>query len=204
MSPGKANTGTVALDFAMRRAGTSVNDIEIVALPFPDMVGALAGGSVDAALVLEPFQTRVLEQGTAVRLMGMDEMYPNFSLAQVGFSADFYANRPAAKAFLRGYIRALRHYDAALQRPPGDPARREIDALVASYSKIPLEVVQKMIPIGLSPNGRFSVQSVLDSYQWFLREGLIPQPLRDAEIQGLLGTELLDEVLAEMGAVPET
>ena len=59
----------------------------------------------------------------------------------------------------------------------GDPLRHEVHALIASFTRIPLATVEQMTPVGLSPNGGFNVQSVLDSYDFFVREGLLAQPL---------------------------
>ena len=52
------------------------------------MVAALANGAVDAAMISEPFMTRAQRQGTIVRLVGVDELYPNFTLTVVGFHHD--------------------------------------------------------------------------------------------------------------------
>src|SRR5205823_3076023 len=142
--------------------------------------------------------------GSAVKLMGHDEMYPDYSLSVVCLAPAFYANRPAAKAFARAYIQALREYNTALARPADDPLRREVYALMADFTRIPIETVARMTPVGMSPNGTFNVESILDSYQWFLHEGLLAQPLTDAELQELLGVELVDEVLQEIGRVPES
>jgi NitT/TauT family transport system substrate-binding protein len=202
--PGKATTSAIPVDTALQRVGLTLDDLEVVALPFPEMVAALANGAVDGGVVQEPFVTRVVQEGTAVKLMGLDEMYPDFSLSMVCFSPGFYANRPAAKGFARAYVQAVRDYNAAVERPPGDPLRREVNALIAGFTRIPLETVEQMTPVGFSPNGGFNVQSVLDSYQWFWRGGLLAQPLSDAELQDLLGVELLDEVLNELGRVPES
>jgi len=202
--PGKATTSAIPLDTALRRVGATIDDVEIVPLPFPEMVAALANGAVDGAIAQEPLVTRVVQEGTAVKLMGLDEMYPDFSLSVVCFSPSFYADRPAAKAFARAYVQALRDYNAALAQPADDPRRHEVNALIARFTRIPLETVEQMTPVGLSPNGGFNVQSVLDAYHWFLGQGMLAQPLDEAELQDLLGTELLDEVLNEIGRLPES
>jgi NitT/TauT family transport system substrate-binding protein len=168
------------------------------------MVAALANGAVDGAIAQEPVVTRVVQDGTAVKLMGVDEMYPDYTISTVCFSPGFYANRPAAKRFARAYVQALRDYNTALARPVGDPLRREVHALIANFTRIPLETVEQMTPVGLSPNGGFNVQSLFDAYNFFLREGLLAQPLSDAQLQGMLGTDVLDEALNELGRVPES
>ena len=116
--PGKATTNAMPMDVAMQRAGASIDDLVIEPLPFPDMVPALANGSVDGAMIVEPFLTHALRQGSVVRVMGLDEMYPNYNIALVGFSRAFYAQRDAAKRFA-----GLHPRSPGLQRG-GDGAQR--------------------------------------------------------------------------------
>src|SRR5918911_226321 len=94
--PGKATTNAMPMAVGMERVGASIDDLVIEPLPFPDMISALANGSVDGAMIVEPFLSRVLRQGSAVRVMGLDEMYPDFPIGQVGFSPAFYGNRVVA------------------------------------------------------------------------------------------------------------
>ena len=201
--PGKATTNAMPMDVAMQRAGASIDDLVIEPLPFPDMVPALANGSVDGAMIVEPFLTHALRQGSVVRVMGLDEMYPNYNIALVGFSRAFYAQRDAAKRFARAYIRALRDYNEAVTGRSGEADRAQIDAIMAQYTRIDLETVRQMVPVGLSPNGQFDVESVRHSYRWFRERGFVPEPIPDAVLADLFGTELVDEVLNELGRVPE-
>jgi NitT/TauT family transport system substrate-binding protein len=201
--PGKATTNAMPMAVGMERAGASLDDLVIEPLPFPDMVAALANGSVEGAMIVEPFLTRVLRQGTAVRVLGLDEMYPDFPIAQVGFSSAFYANRAAAKALVRGYVRAVRDYDNAIAGRTGDADRAQIDDILSRNTRIDVATVHDMVPVGLNPNGRFNVAGVRDAYRWFREQGFIAEPVSEAAINDLIGVELVDEVLGEMGRVPD-
>jgi NitT/TauT family transport system substrate-binding protein len=167
------------------------------------MAAALANGSVDGAMIVEPFLSRVLRQGSAVRVMGLDEMYPDFPIGQVGFASTFYANRPVAKALVRAYVRAVRDYDAAIAGRTGEAERAQIDEILSRNTRIDVAIVHDMVPVGLNPNGRFNVAGVRDAYRWFREQGFIPEPISEAAIDDLLGVELVDEVLAEIGRVPD-
>jgi hypothetical protein len=59
------------------------------------------------------------------------------------------------------------------------------------------------VPVGLNPNGRFNVAGVRDAYRWFREQGFIAEPVSEAAINDLIGVELVDEVLGEMGRVPD-
>jgi hypothetical protein len=44
---------------------------------------------------------------------------------------------------------------------------------------------------------------MMHCYGFFRDQGLIPQPVPDGVMQTIWGTELIEEVLAEIGRVPE-
>ena len=202
--PGQGTSTACALSAALQRVGMSLADLNIQPITFPDMVGALANGAVDTAMLTEPFMTRALRQGTIVRVMGLDEMYPNFTISTMAYSAGLYGNRPAAKGFARAYIRGARDFNAAVQGQTGEADRAQIDEIIARQTGIDVSTVHDMAPPGFNPNGRPNVDSMLYCYQFFRDQGLVPQPVSDSAMAALWGTELLDEVLAEIGRQPES
>jgi NitT/TauT family transport system substrate-binding protein len=203
--PGKGTTNAAILAYSLQPLGLAIDDLAITPLPFPDMVPALANGSIDGGVISEPFQTRTVRQGSGVRVMGQDEMYPGFSVNLLGFSAPFYDNRPAAKGFVRAYLRAVRAYDAAFASSrPGEGERAQIEEVLARYTATDVSVVRDIIAPGFSLNGLPNVDSLLYSYQYFRGQGQIPEPVSDAAFGTLWGTALVDEVLDEVGRVPES
>ncbi len=201
--PGKATTSACALSVALQKIGMSLDDLHIEPIPFPEMVAAFANGAIDAALIVEPFLTRAISQGTAVRIMGLGEMYPNFTIASLGFTEALYQNRPIAKGYVRAYIRGTRDYLDAIDGRAGDAAREEVYQLIARGTNIDLDTVRAMTPPFINPNGLPNRESMLHCYQFFRDQGLIPQPVPDTTFQTLWGTDLVDEVLAEIGRVPD-
>ena len=204
MLPPPRGTGNAAALWAgLQRVGLTFDDFTVVALNFPDMIPAFANGAIDAALMAEPFLSRALGQGSVVRLMGQDEMYPNYTVSAVCFTGALYADRPTARAFARAYIRGIRDYLSAMARPGDDPERQRMEALMAGYTGIDAATVHVMVPASFSPNGLPNRESLLFTYQFFRDQGLIPEPLSDAAVAGMWGTELVEEVLRELGRWPE-
>jgi NitT/TauT family transport system substrate-binding protein len=201
--PGKATTNYCAMAAALQRAGAPESDVSILPLPFPDMVTALANGAIDGALMGEPFLSRSLRQGTAVKVMSQDEMYPYFTVIFVAYSSGLYANRPAAKGFARAYIRAVRDYQAAISGASGSADRAQVDESIARYTRIDVATVREMAPVGFSPNGLLNQDSMLWCYQWLRDQGFVPDPVPEGTLAALWGTELVDEVLGEIGRLPE-
>jgi NitT/TauT family transport system substrate-binding protein len=200
--PGLATTTACAISRAFQQRGIAMDELTIQPLPFPDMVSAFANGAIESADMAEPFLTRALQQGTVVRVIGLDELYPSFTVSAVGFSSRLYANRPVARGFVRAYIRAIREYNAALARPPGDADRAQIDEIIARRTGLDAATVHEMVAPGLDPNGLPNRESQVYCYQFFRDQGLIPQPVSEAGMAALWGTDLVEEVLSEIGRLP--
>jgi len=202
LPPGKPTGSACALNKGMQQFGATLDDINIQPLTAPDMLGAFVNGQVDAGLLQEPFLTEVLRQGTGVKIMGQDEMFPNMTLGVTAFSTKLYDNRAAAKSTVRAYIRAARAWNDAVAGRSAD--RAEMDALIARYTKIDLATVREMTPTGVSPNGLFNLDSQLECLRFFTAEGLVPNPPTDAQLTAAWGIELVEEVLGEIGRVAES
>lgn len=65
---GLGGTGAFLTALALKDAGLSINDVEIINLGNPDMPTAIKNGSLDAGLISAPFSTLALEDGTGVSL----------------------------------------------------------------------------------------------------------------------------------------
>jgi NitT/TauT family transport system substrate-binding protein len=201
--PGKGTTSVAALAPAMQRVGASVDDLTIQPLAFPDMVPALAHGSVDAALLAEPFLTRAIRDGTIAKVMGQDEMYPYLTVGILAFSPGLYADRPLAKRFVRAYLRAIRAYSLALAGRPAEINRAQVDEVIARYTRVDIATVRDMVPPGFSPNGLPNLESLLYCYRFFREQGLVPDAVSEATLASVWGFDIVDEVLADLGRLPE-
>ena len=67
----------LALGRALELEGLGIKDVELVNMPFPDMVTALAKRAIDAGSVAEPFITAIRERGLGFRLRGDGDYTPN-------------------------------------------------------------------------------------------------------------------------------
>ncbi len=201
--PGKGTTSACALAAGLQRVGLTLDDLNIQTLPFVDMVAALANGAIDAAMISEPFMTRAQRQGSIVRLMGVDELYPNFTLTILGFHRDLYDDRPLAKRFVRAYLRAIREFLDAHAGRTSEADRAQIDEIIARYTGLDAATVREMQHPGFNPNGLPNKEATYYCYQFFRDLGLMPQPIPDATFAALWGTDVVEEVLAEIGRRPE-
>jgi NitT/TauT family transport system substrate-binding protein len=201
--PGPGTTVGCAVSAGLQRVGASLNDFAIEPLPATDQYPALLNGAVDGGTIAEPFLTQLLRQDAVVKLAGLDELFPNFTLGVVLLSPSFYANTPAAKGLVRTYIRASRDYDAAVTGRASDAERAAVEAIIAQHTGMAASAVHDMVPLGLSPNGLPNQESINYCYRFFREQNQIPEPVSEAQLAALWGTSLVDDVLAEIGRVPE-
>ena len=166
-------TTEVSLAHWLRPHGLTVDDVDVVELGFGDHVSALAGRSIEAAIALEPFITRMLDQGIATVYQRNDELYPGQQLAEVIYGGQFMRDTPdAARRFMVAYVRALRFYNDAFRG--GDVAKRqEVIATLTRHTAVrEAALYDRMVMPGLDPNGRMNVASIREDQEFWLARGL--------------------------------
>ena len=122
----------------------------------------------------------------------------------VAHNTEHFNNRPAGKAFARGYVRAIRDLLDARAGRASEAHRAELEAIVARDTGLDAATVHDMALPGFNPNGVPTQEGMLYCYQFFRDLGLVPEPVSDATFAALWGTDLIEEVLGEIGRVPES
>jgi len=201
--PGAGTLIGCAVGVGLKRVGMTLDDINIQPLPITETLTALMNGAIDVASLGDPALTYALHQEAVVKIVGLDEMFPYLTLGLAGLTPDFYNQRPIAKRFVRAYLRAHRTYDDAVAGRPGEADKATLDAIIARFSGIDVGAVHDIVPIGMNPNGLPNRDSQVACYQFFREQGLIPEPVSEAAMAAVWGTDLTEEVLAEIGRVPE-
>jgi NitT/TauT family transport system substrate-binding protein len=163
------------LEYALEKGGLTLRDVQEVVLGFPDHAVALANGSVDAAITAEPWVTKILQSGTAVRLMSGDVIDPGITMTSIIYGGPFMKKEPeAARRFMIAYLRGVRYYYAALH--DGHIAGRDAEAVISILSKytgLDPSVYRSMTPSGVDPNGRVNLESLARDLQFYKSFGLV-------------------------------
>lgn len=170
--PSAGSAAQAALERAMGTVGLSSRDVDITPLPFPDMEAAFAGQSIDAAIIIEPFLTRVVDREVA-HLWARDDMYyPNHQLAVVLYSQLFAQGQTdVARRAMVAYLRGVRDYNDAFVK--GDPAKRAaaVAALVKHTPVKDAALYDRMVMPGLDPDGKVNVESLAADQEFFMATG---------------------------------
>lgn len=130
------NIGPVTINAALRANDVDPADVEYTEIGFPDMLGALESGQVDAAWECEPFVTQGIEQGARGVLNPYRETHPNLSVATYVATEPYIAENPGVIA---RFDRALaRSFEYAASHPD------EVRAAVMGYGEVPEELASKI------------------------------------------------------------
>jgi NitT/TauT family transport system substrate-binding protein len=124
----RGNVAELAVRAAMKAQQIDVGGVQFAELPFPDMQAALQRKDIDAALLVEPFITRAVQQAGAVTVL--DPIAGDAADLPIGgyaTSAKFARENPITlDAFRRALTKA--------QRDTAD--RSQIEAVITDYAKV--------------------------------------------------------------------
>lgn len=183
---------------ALRLGGVNMDEVEIVAVAFPDVPAALtteSAGRVDAAILGEPLVSFAEQEGQVVRLS--EDFIDGFQATFLYMSTDFIANnREAALGFVRAYVRASR-----LLADDEVWASEEIATILEEYTGVPAAINQSAARPYFPVNGTINVEDLetLQAYFADQPDTLGYDELLDINI--MLDTTLLDEVIADLGEI---
>jgi len=155
---------------SLRRVGRSIKDVEIVTLPFPDMPIALANGSVDGAIMVEPIATATRERNIGVVLD--PNPAPGVLVTVVMFGKNLLAKEETDVA--NRVLRALRRAANDLQTPEAIMSKENI-AIWSKYTKMPVETVAKTKPYVFAKDLQLDVAKVLEQQKFLAENGRITQ-----------------------------
>jgi NitT/TauT family transport system substrate-binding protein len=182
------------------RGGFSLRELDLVELGYPDMLPALAGRSLDAAVLVEPFVVRAEEQGIGVRWRSSDELIPGQVAATVMYGPTFLEQRPdVGRRVMVAYIRALRdYYGTFVAKDPAVRAQIIPILIQATNFKDPALYDRVQLP-SVNPDGYVNVDALETDYRWYISQGLIGDVVN---VRSLVINDFVDYALQQLGPYP--
>jgi NitT/TauT family transport system substrate-binding protein len=184
--------GDYALSKALATGGLTESDVEVVTMPFPDMVVALSTGSIDAGGLLQPTAAQAVARGVGrILLDDYDQLGQG---GVVVANSRFLEQHPdAVSSFLEVYLQAIRRLSDGKIK-----SDEQALAAVQKYTNVPPEVIR----LGPDPywprDGRVAIDSLREQQAFYMRSGITEysQPL---EIEALIDYDPLDVALKNIG-----
>ncbi len=196
-APGGAATAT--LDKLLAMAGLTSNDVERVYLAFPQQVIALQNKIADAAMPTEPFVTAAVENGSGVRIIGDDVIYPGHQLATLFYTGEFIKKHPdEANRFMRAYILGARDYnDAVVGTHLAGPKGEDVISILTRYSLVTDPAVHRSLTaVNIDPDGKLNVLSLKEDVDIFRKEGLIEGSV---DVDKVVDTSIAEAAVRALG-----
>jgi len=144
----------------------------------PNMVSAMKGGQVDAALIPATNALPLVDSGDAKLLGWVGDETP-WQLGAVFTAPKTIADRrPVLERFIRAYRKGAQDfYDAFLTKgadgqPVDGPAAPENLAIFAKYTGQPIAQLKIGIPY-IDPQGRLLVRDIYRQVAWYQSQGLV-------------------------------
>jgi NitT/TauT family transport system substrate-binding protein len=130
------NVGPLTINTALKAKGVDYRKVKYAEIPFPDALGALDAGRVDAALEVEPFVSLGKSQGATALLYPYEQTAPRLTVASYFTTKQYLAQNPDVVA---RFVTAM---NKSLNYAQTHPA--EVRKIVLTYTKIPPPAAQKM------------------------------------------------------------
>lgn len=178
----------------LAKAGLTVDDIEIVTLPIPEMGNALANGAIDAALQAQPASGKSVSDGVAEILIDGDKIVdtPQNGVIYFGKRLLDPANREVGVRYLMAYLKAARDLYGEGWRTD------ENAAIINKYTQVPIPSIQRGVAYFFDPNGRINTEST-ESIQQYLFERGYTELEKPLSIEEIIDYSFLEEALQRIG-----
>lgn len=185
-----------SLDAYLRTGGLTIKDVEVVTLAFPDMIAAIANGSIDVAVPTEPTATRILDAKTGTLITRTDVVVPGEQTAVILFSEKLAKQKDVAVRFMKAYLQGARFYTDAFDKK--DAAKRtEAIAILSKATKLDAALIAKLVVPGIDPNGAVNAKSLDAAQQYFVAKG---SQTKAVDMSKVVDTSFAEEAVKQLGA----
>jgi NitT/TauT family transport system substrate-binding protein len=159
------------LDKVLEQHGLSITEVDRVTIPFPEMPVALANGSVDAIMVVDPFRTNAITQGVGVQFI--TQTTPGAMTTSIIASGKWLQEQPdVVRRYTVGLMKGVR--DLQPEKGKADVERLfrpENVAIYQKYLNAPEEVMRRWVPSVWEPDLEIPIATLMEQQAWFQKYG---------------------------------
>lgn len=160
-------------DEMLKHAGLTEEDVEFVLMSdFGSMLGAIDGGTIDAAVNIEPLIAQGVEQGFHVRFGDTTDFAPESQIALVLGSPEFMGEeQEVSLRFMAAYLKGVRDYNDAFVKGEG---KKEIVEIMTEHTALKdAELWDRVHVTGLDPDGKMFIEDIKKQYDAYKANGAI-------------------------------
>jgi ABC-type nitrate/sulfonate/bicarbonate transport system substrate-binding protein len=187
----------IDVDRGLRPSGHRVGELDLTVLPFPDMPAALANGSVDAAIAVEPSLSSAVNQNSAVVLRWLSEDYPGHQVAVQVIGPSLVDRPDVAHRFVVAFLRGARDWNDAIQYGAGID---ELAQLLTPYNRLDPGVNADLLRrhgfTSIDPDGRVDKESLAYDLGWYVEGGHLERPI---DVDQFVDGRYADAAVAQLG-----
>jgi NitT/TauT family transport system substrate-binding protein len=173
--PDRGSTLELTLTKALDRGGLTIDDVDLKLVSFPDTLLALANGSVDAAMELEPYIAQGKARGILEVWKRGAELVPGQQATAVVYGPTMaqMAGNPGGRLMV-AYTRGLRDYNDAIG--PKRQGREELIQTLIRNTALRDRAIYDQIGWGyFNPDCALNADSVAEILDWYVANGSVPQ-----------------------------
>jgi NitT/TauT family transport system substrate-binding protein len=152
-----------------------------------NIIAALGGGTVDAAVLPQSTALRAMQQAGAKRIGWVSDFATSLGSASTCFTATKTANNRGdlVKRFLIAYRQGARDFHDAFVTPGGQredgPLAPTILAIMANFTGLAPQEIDDTIPY-LEPEGRIDASSIASQIAWYKAQNLLKADVKAEDI----------------------
>ncbi|HMO58316.1 MAG TPA: ABC transporter substrate-binding protein [Roseiflexaceae bacterium] len=173
---------------ALAQGGLTIDDVELVGMPFPNVPPALENGALDAAMLAEPIATINIDNGLVAVLS--NDFIDGFTATYVYMGKLLDEQPDVARRFMRAYLRSTRDLQ-------GEYMNDGTAAIIEKYTNVPAEVLKRLPRPRYDPNGTVPMQDLNAMQGYFLTRGVLEytEPL---DLNRFVNTQLAADAAADL------
>jgi NitT/TauT family transport system substrate-binding protein len=185
--------GEYTLVAVLEQGGLTLDDVEVVTLPFPEMPPAFTNQAIDAAVLPYPLAGQAISNDLAVVLVEGDEIFDNPQTAVLYYGQRLLKpeNREVGIRFMVAYLDAVRDLQ-------GDGWFNEENvAIISQYTNVPAPAIKSMA-IYFGPNGEMNESYIENIMDYYIDQGYteFSEPL---SLSKILDLSFLEAALTRIG-----
>jgi NitT/TauT family transport system substrate-binding protein len=170
----------VTVSKLLASGGVKESEVNQINMNFGDIVVALGTGKIDAAVLIEPLVTQVVDKGIATVWKRVDDVYPNQQYGALMYGPGIIKRPDVANRFMVAFLKGARFYNDALD---GKASREELVSILSRNTSVKNPALYKtMVFPGIDPNGRLHTAGMAEDVKWWVANGRMKESVDLANI----------------------